>query len=126
MRTAKQIVLTLLAAMALQASPAHAETRPGKVAPAHRTLSDEERKTARFHMDFDKVEIEEVVRYIAEWTGKNFILPGNVHGSITIIGPTDVSADEAFAAFVAALRANNLTVVPTGRFLKIVTLESLR
>lgn len=126
MRNATQAVLTLLAATALHASPAHAEPKPEKVAPAHRTLTDEERKTARFHMDFDKVEIEEVVRYVAEWTGKNFILPGNIRGSITIIGPTDVSADEAFAAFVAALRANNLTVVPTGKFLKIVTLDSLR
>ncbi|MFM2154037.1 MAG: hypothetical protein RL199_2472, partial [Pseudomonadota bacterium] len=83
-------------------------------------LDDAQRKKARYHMDFDKTEILEVIKYIAQWTNKNFILPENVRGKITIIGPTDVTADEAYNAFLASLESNNLTVTPTGKFLKVV------
>lgn len=83
-------------------------------------LTDAQRARARYHMDFDKVDILEVIKYISQWTNKNFILPDNVRGKITIIGPQDVTADEAYQAFLAALETNNLTVTPTGRFLKIV------
>lgn len=83
-------------------------------------LNDQQRKSGRFHMDFDKVDILEVIKYISQWTNRNFILPDNVRGKITIIGPADVSADEAYAAFLAALETNNLTVTQTGKFLKIV------
>lgn len=83
-------------------------------------LSTEQKTKGRYHMDFDKVEIVEVIKYISQWTNKNFILPDNIRGKITIIGPRDVTADEAYAAFLAALETNNLTVTPTGKFLKIV------
>src|SRR6185436_2879444 len=52
------------------------------------------------------------------------IMPENVRGKISIIGPEagkqPVSADEFYAAFLAALDANSLAVYPHGRFLKIV------
>lgn len=83
-------------------------------------LGDQQRARGRYHMDFDKVDIIEVIKYISQWTNRNFILPDNVRGKITIIGPADVSADEAYAAFLAALETNNLTVTPSGKFLKIV------
>jgi general secretion pathway protein D len=42
-----------------------------------------------------------------------------VRGKITIIGPTDVTAEEAFNAFVAALESNNMSLVQTGSFYKV-------
>ncbi len=108
-------------------APAHAIVRPAPgghgqvIGPDHaRTLTAAERKNARFHMDFDKVDLLEVIKYIAQWTDKNFILPENVRGRITIIGPKDVTADEAYDAFLAALEVNDLTLTPTGKFLKVV------
>jgi general secretion pathway protein D len=74
---------------------------------------------ATFHMDFDRVEIAEVIKYIAQWTGKNFILADNIRGRITIIGPTDVTADQAYDAFVAALETNGMQISPVGRFYRI-------
>lgn len=83
-------------------------------------LTAAQRAKARYHMDFDKVDILEVIKYISQWTNKNFILPDNVRGKISIIGPDEVTANEAYQAFLAALETNNLTVTPTGKFLKIV------
>lgn len=83
-------------------------------------LDETKRKKARYQMDFDKVDIQEVIKFISQWTNKNFILPENIRGKITIIGPQDVTADEAYQAFLAALQTNNLTIAPTGKFLKVV------
>ena len=84
----------------------------------------EVRKKARFNVYFDKVDIEKLVQTVSDATCRTFILGDNVRGKISIIGPdngkVDVSADEFYAAFLAALDANQLAVVPYGRFSKIV------
>lgn len=124
----------LMLAVGLSAVDAAAQVRPSRPtatptapnqpppAPAkgEKTIKEQARGGARFHMDFDKVDILEVIKYLSQWTGRNFILPENVRGKITIIGPSLVTADEAYAAFLAALESNNLTITPTGKFLKIV------
>ena len=82
------------------------------------------RKKARFNVYFDKVDIEKLVQTVSDATCRTFILGDNVRGKISIIGPdngkVDVSADEFYAAFLSALDANQLAVVPQGRFSKIV------
>ncbi|HET9158662.1 MAG TPA: type II secretion system secretin GspD, partial [Myxococcaceae bacterium] len=84
----------------------------------------EVRKKARFNVYFDKVDIEKLVQTVSDATCRTFILGDNVRGKISIIGPdngkVDVSAEEFYAAFLAALDANQLAVVPQGRFSKIV------
>jgi general secretion pathway protein D len=87
-------------------------------------------KDGRFKLDFDKVEITDLVQSISEITGKLFIVPESIHGKITIIGPKHgtewVTAEEAFAAFLAALDATNLAVYPMGRYNKIVEKRDAR
>jgi general secretion pathway protein D len=85
---------------------------------------EEVRRKARFNIYFDKVEIEKLVQTVSDATCKTFILGENIRGKISVIGPdngrVEVSADEFYAAFLAALDANNLAVVPYGKFSKIV------
>ncbi|MDR0965398.1 MAG: type II secretion system secretin GspD [Myxococcales bacterium] len=83
------------------------------------------KKEGRFQLDFEKVEIDKLVQTMSDLTGKLFILPENLRGTkISIIGPehgkTGVTVDEAYAAFLAALDAANLTIYETGRYTKIV------
>ncbi len=84
----------------------------------------EVRRKARFNVYFDKVDVEKLVQTVSNATCRTFILGDNVRGKISIIGPdngkVDVSAEEFYAAFLAALDANQLAVVPYGRFSKIV------
>jgi general secretion pathway protein D len=79
-------------------------------------------------LDFDKVDIDKLVQTISDMTGKLFILPENIRGKITIIGPehgkVGVTVDEAYAAFLAALDANGLTLYPVGKYLKITDKRS--
>ncbi|HSP80839.1 MAG TPA: type II secretion system secretin GspD, partial [Myxococcaceae bacterium] len=114
------------------ASPALAQRRPGAQTPAEPGATtvrptptcEEVRRRARFEIYFDKVEIEKLVQTVADATCKTFILPENVRGRISIIGPergrVQVDADAFYAAFLAALDSNGLAVYQHGRFLKIV------
>jgi general secretion pathway protein D len=85
---------------------------------------EELRKKARYNIYFDKVEIEKLVQTVSDATCKTFILPENVRGKISIIGPengkVEVTGEQFYAAFLAALDANSLAVYEHGRFLKIV------
>lgn len=69
--------------------------------------------------DYPNANIEEVVKAISKLTGKNFILEKGISGTISIIAPSPVTVAEAYKAFLTALALNNLTVVPSGKFLKI-------
>jgi general secretion pathway protein D len=76
----------------------------------------------RVNLDLPDAELSEVVLWFSALTGQNFIIADNVDEGkrITIIGPTPVTIDEAFAAFYAALHMNGLTVIPYGSYLRIV------
>ena len=85
---------------------------------------EELRKKARYNVYFEKVEIEKLVQTVSDATCKTFILPENIRGKISIIGPengkVEVTGEQFYAAFLAALDANSLAVYEHGRFLKIV------
>jgi general secretion pathway protein D len=82
------------------------------------------RKTARFTVYFDKVELEKLVQTISDATCRSFIVGENVKGKISIIGPENgrlmLDADQFYAAFLAALDANGFTAVSQGRFTRII------
>jgi general secretion pathway protein D len=82
------------------------------------------RRKARFNIYFDKVDIEKLVQTVSDATCRTFILGDNVRGKISIIGPdngkVEVNPEQFYAAFLAALDANQLAVVPYGQFYKIV------
>lgn len=63
-------------------------------------------------MNFKDAEIEAVVQFISELTGKNFILDEKVRGKITVIAPGKVTPEEAFQVFQAILNVKGFTIVP--------------
>jgi general secretion pathway protein D len=72
------------------------------------------------NFDLPDKDIRDVVTLISKWTGKNFILDNKVRGKITIIGPSQVTLQEAYNAFLSALEANGLTTVQSGKFIRII------
>lgn len=71
---------------------------------------EEQRRKGRYNIYFDKVEIEKLVQTVADVTCRTFILPENIRGKISIIGPengkVEVTSDQFYAAFLAALDSN--------------------
>jgi general secretion pathway protein D len=72
------------------------------------------------NFDLPDKDIKDVVTLISKWTGKNFILDSKVRGKITILGPSQVTLQEAYQAFLSALEANGLTTVKSGKFIRII------
>lgn len=115
---------TSLVALAQPAPPPGAPPAPGTIAPKVKASCDEQRRKGRYNIYFDKVEIEKLVQTVADVTCRTFILPENIRGKISIIGPengkVEVTSDQFYAAFLAALDSNSLAVYEHGKFLKIV------
>ncbi|KAK4045015.1 hypothetical protein OUZ56_032422 [Daphnia magna] len=70
---------------------------------------------AKVSFSLEEASLSELVKVIGQLTGKRFIFGGKLREI-----KATVTVTEAYQAFLAILDANGLTVVPPGRFLKIV------
>src|SRR6185437_10235843 len=73
------------------------------------------------NFNLDDADLPDLVKAIAQVTGKRFIFPGKLRQiKATVVSPEKITADEAYRAFLSILETNGMTVIPHGRFLKIV------
>jgi len=71
-------------------------------------------------IDFDNVDIRLFIKFIADLTGRNFVVDAAVKGKVTIISPVKVSVEEAYKVFESVMEIHGYTVVPAGSITKIV------
>jgi hypothetical protein len=67
--------------------------------------------------------IEDLISWISSITCKQFLVPGSIDvraKKVTIISPALITAAEAYQLFIDALDSVDLTVVRTGRFLRVI------
>jgi general secretion pathway protein D len=84
---------------------------------------DYEPKSPDYRVAFslEEADLAEIVRVIGQLTGKRFIFGGKIRNiKATVYSPQKVTVAEAYQAFLSILETNGLTVIPHGRFLKIV------
>jgi general secretion pathway protein D len=75
---------------------------------------------ARITFNLQDADLPDLVRAIGNITGRRFIISGKARSiKATIYSPTKVSPAEAYQAFLSVLSTNGMTVVPSGRYLKI-------
>ncbi len=89
------------------------EVGPGKV-------EDNKVEDNKVSLNFNNVEVRDLVKTMSELTGKNFLLNDKIRGRITIISPSKVSVDEAYKVFETILAVNDLTIVEAGKVTMIV------
>lgn len=78
-------------------------------------------------LDFDDVELSAVIDTIARMTNKNFIYDDRVRGRVTIVSPTPISVDQAYAVFESVLQVKGFTTVKTpGGAIKIVPVRDAK
>jgi general secretion pathway protein D len=78
-------------------------------------------------LDFKDVELAVVIETIAKITGKNFIYDDRVRGRVTIVSPSEVSVDQAYAVFESVLKIKGFTAVPgPGGVFKIVPVRDAK
>jgi len=74
-------------------------------------------------------ELGDLVAWISSVTCRQFFLPGSIdqHGKkVTIIAPQLITPEEAYRLFLGALDSVGLTVVPQGKFLRIIETSAAR
>ncbi len=80
-------------------------------------------KAGAFTVNFnlDDADLPDLVKAISNITGKRFIYGGKLRQiKATVYSPEKISAGEAYSAFLSILDQNGMTVIPHGRFLKII------
>jgi general secretion pathway protein D len=75
----------------------------------------------RITFNLEDAELTDLVRLISSITGKAFIIPNKTRQvKATVYAPNKVTPAEAYRAFLSILELNGLSLVPSGRYLKIV------
>jgi general secretion pathway protein D len=78
-------------------------------------------------MDFQNVELTVVIDTIAKLTGRNFIYDDRVRGRVTIVSPSPMPVDQAYAVFESVLQVKGFTTVETpGGALKVIPLRDAK
>lgn len=80
----------------------------------------------RIAFNLEEVGMGELVRRVAELTGRRFIMPSKIPTiKATVVTPTEITVAEAFEAFLSVLEVNGYTVVRSGSYLKIEAIEGI-
>jgi general secretion pathway protein D len=78
-------------------------------------------------LDFNDVELSVVIDTIARLTGKNFIYDDRVRGRVTIVSPTKITVEEAYAVFESVLQVKGFTTVQgPGGAIKVIPLREAK
>ncbi|MEO7331568.1 MAG: type II secretion system secretin GspD [Minicystis sp.] len=80
-------------------------------------------KPGSFGVNFnlEDADLPDLVKAISNITGRRFIYGGKLRSiKATVYSPEKISAAEAYSAFLSILDTNGMTVIPHGRFLKII------
>lgn len=104
----------------LTADPADAQQRRPVVA-------EEPAEPQRVSLDFNDVELPVVIDTISRMTGFNFIYDDRVRGRVTIVSPTMVTVDQAFAVFESVLKVKGFSLVlGPGDTYKIIPIRDVK
>ena len=78
-------------------------------------------------LDFNDAELSAVIEMIAKMTGRNFIYDDRVRGRVTIVSPTPMPVDQAYAVFESVLQVKGFTTIMTpGGAIKVVPIREAK
>ncbi|RMH51981.1 MAG: type II secretion system protein GspD [Zetaproteobacteria bacterium] len=71
-------------------------------------------------LNFKDADIKSVIKFVSEFTGKNFLVDNRVRGTVSIVSPTPISEKDAYDVFLSVLEMNGFAAVPSGKVIKII------
>ena len=97
----------------------------GQITPGQReeiTIEDD-----MVQLDFNDVGLSVVIDTIARLTGRNFIYDDRVRGRVTIVSPSKISVEQAYAVFESVLQVKGFTTVTTpGGVIKVIPIREAK
>jgi len=76
------------------------------------------------NFEFDNAELRTVIKAVAEFTGKNFLVDPGVKGKVTVVAPEPLTREEAYKAFLSVLEVHGYIAVESEGVTKIVPQEA--
>ncbi|MCF6178621.1 MAG: type II secretion system secretin GspD [Geopsychrobacter sp.] len=98
----------------------------GSICAVEVAAAQSTKNQAGISLDFKDIELRDLIKTIAEMTGRNFVYDERVRGKVTIISPSTMSKEEAYQLFLTVLNVKGFTLVESGRVNKIVPLQTAR
>ncbi|MDH3454308.1 MAG: type II secretion system secretin GspD [Desulfuromonadales bacterium] len=95
-------------------------------AQTHAKVQSASTEEGQVTLDFNNVELSDLIQTISELTGENFLYDETVKGKVTIVSPESMTLDEAYQLFHTVLNVKGYTVVPSGGINKIVPLKNAK
>lgn len=100
--------ITIIFSCAVQAQPAARGSQPS------------------YTVNFKDTDIHEVIKFVADATGKTIVIDPRVKGRIKVISQTTVNKDELFELFLTILEVHDFTAVQVGDVVRILPLKDAR
>lgn len=79
-----------------------------------------------YTVNFKDTDIHEVIKFVADATGKTIVIDPRVKGRIKVISQTTVDKDELFELFLTILEVHDFTAVQVGDVVRILPLKDAR
>lgn len=74
-----------------------------------------------YNIEMHDVDVAKLIGTVSEVTGKNFALDESLVGKkVTVIGNTEVEANDLYEVLLSVLSVNGMTVVDTGKITKVI------
>ncbi|VAX15417.1 General secretion pathway protein D [hydrothermal vent metagenome] len=80
----------------------------------------------KVNIDFNDVDIKVFIKFMAELTGRNFVVDEKVKGKVTIISPKKVTQSEAMTVFESTLEVYGYALLEAGTVTKIIPATEAR
>ncbi|MGI9293342.1 MAG: secretin N-terminal domain-containing protein, partial [Pseudomonadales bacterium] len=74
----------------------------------------------RITMNMRDADVRTVIQWMAETTGKHFIVDPQVQGKISVVASETLSTDEAFQVFLKALEVSGFSAIEKGKSITVV------
>lgn len=78
---------------------------------------------ASWTVNFNETEISELIRFVAEATGKTMIVDPAVNGRVQVISSTPVNTDALYAMFLSILDVHGFAAIESGSVVRVVPVQ---
>lgn len=83
-------------------------------------LADSNMANELISVNFDKMEIRDIIKTVSDITGINFIVDDSVQGTVTVMSPAKIRLADLYEFLQSILEVKGFAAVPAGNLVKIV------
>ena len=111
-------------------APSAAQEAPPKNRGRQRAAASQQRPggspRSYISLDFTDVDLQVLIKFMSEQTGRNFLFDERVQGRVSIVSPSKMTEEDAYNVFLSVLQVKGFATVEVGNTIKIVPAREIR